>query len=281
MNLTVNNTLPKNYGYTNNNSRFKHQQAFTAKTQVPEELINKTMKEPSKFFNYFNEKYDQLSDFIAEKFTSRIVESEALTKLADRFKNSDNFYQHCLTIGSVITSGLYVERTLKNDEMEKDRRNALAVDQGLTFVLSTIGAYALDKYLKGWWNDVTARFAGHLVQDSNFYENYLKQKQAVKEENIKILAAAKSKGVKPELKSMPKVTKLVEKHSYYKTLLKSSKDDAKILMTKVRGMSPLRAMIVFGFVYRYFVPVVVTKPANMLCEKYLEHKKAKENNIKK
>ena len=43
-------------------------------------------------------------------------------------------------------------------------------------------------------------------------------------------------------------------------------------------MSPLRTMIVFGFVYRYFVPVVVTKPANILCEKYLAHKKAKTEN---
>ena len=40
-------------------------------------------------------------------------------------------------------------------------------------------------------------------------------------------------------------------------------------------MGLLRTMLVFGFVYRYFVPVVVTKPANWLCEKYLSHKKAK------
>ena len=45
---------------------------------------------------------------------------------------------------------------------------------------------------------------------------------------------------------------------------------------QVKGMGLLRSMIVFGFVYRYFVPVAVTKPANKLCDMYLEHKKAKE-----
>lgn len=281
MNLTVNNTFPKNYGYKNTNSQpLSARPAFTAKTPLPDEMVNKAMKEPSKFFKYFNEKYNKFTDFIAEKFTSKIVESESLLKLADKFKNSDNFYQHCLTIGSVITSGLYMQRTLTNDKLDKDRRNTLAVNQGLTLIVSTIGAYALDKYLKGWWDNVTARFAGHLVGDGKFYENYLKQKNDIKAANKKLIQAAKASGTKPELKSMPKVAKLVQNHNYYKTLLKTSEDDAKILMTKVKGMSPLRAMIVFGFVYRYFVPVVVTKPANMLCEKYLAHKKSKDEAAK-
>ncbi len=272
MNITINNTLPRN----NNNINYQYKQpAFTSKTQAAEDMVNKAVKERSQFFKYFNDKYDQFTDYIADKFTSRIVESDALSKLADKFKNSDNLYQHCLTIGSVITSGLYMQRTLANDKLDKDRKNTLAVNQGLTFVLSTIGAYALDKYIKGWWDNVTARFAGHLLGDGKFYENYLKQKQALKEENKNIIQSAKAKGVKPELKSMPRVGKLVEKHNYYKTLLKTSETDARTLMTKVKGMSPLRAMIVFGFVYRYFVPVVVTKPANFLCEKYLANKKAK------
>ena len=272
MNITINNTLPRN----NNNINYQYKQpAFTSKTQAAEDMVNKAVKERSQFFKYFNDKYDQFTDYIADKFTSRIVESDALSKLADKFKNSDNLYQHCLTIGSVITSGLYMQRTLANDKLDKDRKNTLAVNQGLTFVLSTIGAYALDKYIKGWWDNVTARFAGHLLGDGKFYENYLKQKQALKEENKNIIQSAKAKSVKPELKSMPRVGKLVEKHNYYKTLLKTSETDARTLMTKVKGMSPLRAMIVFGFVYRYFVPVVVTKPANFLCEKYLANKKAK------
>ena len=274
MNIIINNTLPKNNIYQRPNRQSK-QTAFTSKVQATEEMLNQAMKEKSRFFQYFNDKYEQFTDLIADKFTSKIVESDALLTLANRFKNSDNLYQHCLTIGSIITSGLYMQRTLTNDKLDKDRKNTLAVNQGLTFAVSTIGAYALDKYVKGWWDNGTARLAGHLEGDPKFYDNYLKQKQAIKEENKKLIQSAKAKGIKAELKELPKVTQLVEKNNYYKTLLKTSEKDAKVLMTKVKGMSPLRAMIVFGFVYRYFVPVVVTKPANYLCEKYLANKKAK------
>ena len=276
MNLSINNTFSKNSIYNLPNYQNNQQRpAFTGKTQAAEDLMNKAMKEKSKFFKYFDDKYDKFTDFIADKFTSRVLESGALMKLANRFKNSENFYQHCLTVGSVITSGLYMQRTLANDKLDKDRKNTLAVNQGLTFIVSTIGAYALDKYVKGWWDNVTARFAGHLLGDGKFYENYLQQKQLINQENKSLKEAAKRLGQKPELKSVPKVTKLVEGHNYYKTLLKTSETDAKALLTKVKGMTPLRAMIVFGFVYRYFVPVVVTKPANLLCEKYLAYKKAK------
>ena len=271
---TINNTLPRNNFYQRQNCQ-PQKPAFRSKAQASEEILNKAMKEKSQFFNYFNNKYEQLTDFIADKFTSRIVESDALSNLANKLKDSENLYQHCLTIGSVITSGLYMQRTLTNDKLDKDRKNTLAVNQGLTFAVSTIGAYALDKYVKGWWDNVTARFAGHLVGDPKFYDDYLKQKKAIQKENKELIQNAKAQRTKPELKALPKVTKLVEKNNYYKTLLKTSKYDAKVLMTKVKGMSPLRAMIVFGFVYRYFVPVVVTKPANFLCEKYLANKKAK------
>jgi hypothetical protein len=56
-----------------------------------------------------------------------------------------------------------------------------------------------------------------------------------------------------------------------------STKEADILLKKVKGMSPLRTMIVFGFVYRYFVPVAVTKPANKLCDIYLQKKHEREN----
>ncbi len=275
--LTVTNYTPlnnRNFSQ-NNSSKMKTcvTPSFSGVDRAADDIVN-SVKGNSKFFKFFNDRYDKLTDSIADKFTSRVVEFKPLTKLAERLQNHDNLFQHCLTVGSVITSGLYMQRTLANDNLDKDRKNTLAVNQGLTFLLSTIGAYALDKYVKGWWDNVTAKFAGHLLGDPKFYQKYLDDKNAINLENKKLLQEAKKTGVKAELKSLPKITKLVEDHAYYKTLLKTSEDGAKTLMTKVKGMSPLRSMIVFGFVYRYFVPVVVTKPANFLCEKYLAHKKA-------
>ena len=286
MNITINsNTYANNRLYNqkqNNNSykpNFKANAASTV-SDAAEQILEKASKSESSLFKPITDAYEKMTDSIADKFTSKFVDSKPLDWLADKLKNSKNLFQHCLTIGSVITSGLYMQRTLTNKELDKDRKNTLAVNQGLTFAVSTVGAYALDKYVKGWWDNVTARFAGHLLGDNKFYSDYLANKAAVIKENKELLAASKASNIKPELKEMPSVIKSIENNSFYKSLLSNAGDDAKTLMTKVKGMSPLRTMIVFGFVYRYFVPVVVTKPANILCEKYLTHKKAKTENKK-
>lgn len=284
MNITINsNTYANNRLYNqkqNNNSykpNFKANAASTV-SDAAEQILEKASKSESSLFKPITDAYEKMTDSIADKFTSKFVDSKPLDWLADKLKNSKNLFQHCLTVGSVITSGLYMQRTLTNKELDKDRKNTLAVNQGLTFAVSTVGAYALDKYVKGWWDNVTARFAGHLLGDNKFYSDYLANKAAVIKENKELLAASKASNIKPELKEMPSVIKSIENNSFYKSLLSNAGDDAKTLMTKVKGMSPLRTMIVFGFVYRYFVPVVVTKPANILCEKYLAHKKAKTEN---
>lgn len=266
--------------YNNKNAYRPYSPSFKANpvntaTEVGTTIANATKKDSS-LFAPLNRAYDNMTDKIAEKFTSKFVNWKPLDYLADKLKNTNNLFQHCLTVGSVVTSGLYMQRTLANKELDKDRRNTLAVNQGLTLALSTAGAYALDKYIKGWWDNVTARFAGHLLEDKDFYTNFKEQKAAIKAENAAMIKSAH--GAKPELKSMPKVDKLVKDHSYYKSL---SSVDADILLKKVKGMSPLRTMIVFGFVYRYFVPVVVTKPANKLCEIYLKNKHEKEGKSEK
>lgn len=261
--------ITPNYNSYNRYGQYNKQNkpAFTANpNKVAEEVLTSATNKSSKFFEPINNAYDKMTDVIADKFTSRLVNWKPLNYLADKFKDSNNLFKHCLTVGSVITSGLYMQRTLANKDFDKDRKYTLAVNQGLTLVASTIGAYALDSYLTGWWDNVTARYAGLLLGDDKFYSKYLQDKEAIKKENI----ALKAKGA--ELKSMPKITSLVEKHANYKVLLK---DDATLLMRKVKGMGPLKSILVFGFVYRYFVPVAVTKPTNKLCEMYLKHKKEK------
>ena len=245
---------------------------FKANIQkTAEQLLSEAGSQESGLFAPLNKVYEKVTDKIADKFTSRLVNFGPLNYLAEKFKDSKNLYQHTLTVGSVITSGLYMQRTYTNKNLDKDRRNTLVVNQGLTLAVSTAGAYLLDKYLKTWWDDVTARFAGHLLNDKDFYKNFKEQKNAINAENKALLNAAKD-GIKPELKSLPRVDKLIKKHSLFKALTEKNQS---ILMDKIKGIGLMRSMIVFGFVYRYFVPVAVTKPANKLCDMYLEHKKAK------
>ena len=265
MNLTLNTNSPVRNAQNYNQNRLK-QQTFTGNPlQNGADVANEMMKD-SNLFAPFLKMYDKFTDGIAKHFTSKIVNSKPIVGLASKFKDSDNLFQHCLTIGSVITSGLYMQKTLTNDKLDKDRKKTLAVNQGLTFVVSTFGAYGLDKYVKGWWGKLTEKFAGHLLNDNKFVENFHKHNDTIKEANKKLLDAAKGTSEKPLLKKTAKLEDYVKMHPGYKAL---SEADAKSLISKIKGMGVLRTMIVFGFVYRYFVPVVVTKPSNWLCEKYL------------
>ncbi len=318
MNLTLNTNPLNNYrrnSYNiNNQSNVKNikPQSFTANlsaqvADAAEQVVEQVSKEKSGFFKPFTKFYDSITDKIAKHFTSKIVNSKPIIGLASKFKDSNNLFQHCLTVGSVITSGLYMEKTLTNDKLDKDRKNTLAVNQGLTWVLSTIGAYSLDKYLKTWWEGVTAKFVGLQLQDKNFEKDFKDIRAGIEHVNkalknnakadvnklaevakndIKMSDTAKLlfdrnilktiKGSDGPVKSIPKIplNKFIDKLVKEKKIPAISTE----LSKKITGMGLLRSMLVFGFVYRYFVPVVVTKPANLLCEKYLAHKKAKTEN---
>ena len=151
MNVQFNtNSLNTNVRNYQNKSK---QTSFTANPLQNSTDVAKEMMKESNLFAPFLKAYDKFTDGIAKHITSRFVNSKPIIGLASKFKDSNNLFQHCLTVGSVITSGLYMEKTLTNDKLDKDRKKTLAVNQGLTFIVSTIGAYSLDKYVKGWWNN--------------------------------------------------------------------------------------------------------------------------------
>lgn len=306
MNISIN-TLNSSYNTKfNNNQKYKSQPKFTSNVATEAaQAISETTKGKSSVFKPITDAYDKCIESIAKNFTAKIVDSRPMNYIADKFKNSGNLYQHCMTLGSLITSGLYMEKTLTNDKLDKDRKKTLAVNQGLTFVVSTAGAYSLDKYLKNWWENVTAKYVGYQLDDANFLKDFKDVKLAISEVNkgLKSNSSANvdklAEEVKKQNTNMSETAKKYFEHAIKKA--KQNADDgvksvekldlkkyidklvgdkkipalSKELSGKIKGMGLLRTMLVFGFVYRFFVPVVVTKPANWLCDKYLSHKKAK------
>ena len=78
--------------------------------------------------------------------------------------------------------------------------------------------------------------------------------------------------IEPKIDINDYLDKFGEKHVADKETLKN-------LKIRSKGFSALRSILVFGFVYRFFVPLTVVKPTNWICEKYLEHKKAKQEQM--
>ncbi len=294
-------------------------QSFTANPvqnagDVIGQIAGQATKERSGFFKPITDLYDKFTDKIAEHFTAKIIDSKPMLYIAKKLRNSENLFQHCLTLGSLVTSGLYMEKTLTNDKLDKDRKQTLAVNQGLTFIASTAGAYSLDKYLKNWWENTTAKYIGCQIDDNNFGVNFRNINKGIDKLNKKLKENPNGdiNAFADEIKEALKMPKEGQKGyngftEFFEHAVKGAIQDAadaetsvktverlkldkftnklvkqgyiselpKELEGKIKGMGALKSILVFGFVYRYFVPVVVTKPANWLCEKYLSHKKAK------
>lgn len=295
MNITLNTYSPqRQYG---NNSKFTQNKnlrpynapAFTGGIEQVAESVAGKSKFFSSVINKCSDGYDRIGEFFAKKVIPPLFDNGFTDKVTNKIKESDNLFSHFLAVGSLITSGMYIYKTLTMDEskMDKDRKKTLAVNQFLTFVLSTAGAYMLDSSLSDWWSKQTVRYAANQCKDEklSLVDEFEKEVQNTKAENEKIKldnealkAAAKKEGrklVKEELTEYKKVRadKFLKKRigKYLGT-----KDEADLLIKKINGMGKLKTMLVFALVYRYIVPVAVTKPANILCEKYLAHKKEKQ-----
>ena len=114
MNLTLNTNPLNNYrrnSYNINNQsnvkNIKHQ-SFTANlsaqvADAAEQVVEQAAKDKSGFFKPFSNFYDSFTDKIAKYFTAKMVDSKPLGYVADKLKDSNNLFQHCLTVGSMIT----------------------------------------------------------------------------------------------------------------------------------------------------------------------------------
>lgn len=294
MKVSFNNYTPQynanNYNNSGkNNFSAKYTPAFSGGADKVAESVVKESKFFKRIAQKFENAYDSIGDWMGKKVIPKVFDNEITDKFTNKVKESDMLFNHFLAVGSAITSGMYMYKTLTNDKMDKDRKQTLAVNQFLTFVLATAGAYLIDSSLSNWWQKQTVRYASGQCNDENFtlLKEFNKEVAAAKAENAKIKqandalkAAAKKEGrklLKAELQDYKKVKaeKFLAKRlgNYLGT-----PEDVKNLTRKISGMGKLKTMLVFGLVYRYLVPVAVTKPANILCEKYLAHKKEKEAN---
>lgn len=305
MNITLNNT-PYRYNQYNNQRKinFTANPSVTA-IEVAGDVGEKLASNSSRFFDKFTKIFDNTSEWLCRKVAKPVLGSKPFGWFAEKVQNADNLYQHCLTTGSVITSGLYMQRTMTNKNLDKDRRNTLGVNQFLTLCVSTAGAYLLDGYLKNWWENISARYVGHKVSDNNFAKDFKDVNNVIKsinkalkrnpEADLNTLVAQAKEAHNMTDAGVEYLTNLVNKATKNGTekikslkLVKLDKFIDKLVANnripkvteklgkQIKGMGYLRSMIVFGFVYRYLVPVAVTKPANKLCDMYLEHKKAKQ-----
>ena len=104
---------------------------------------------------------------MAKWYGKPLIESDKMAKASEKLgKWSDKTTQHMATLGSLITSSVYVQRTLSNKDMDSDRKKTLAVNQALCFFVPTAASYSVDSLINNWVKNKGYRFTGlqkHLI----------------------------------------------------------------------------------------------------------------------
>jgi len=236
--------------------------SFKGKTP---DVVVQTVIDASKAKTGFGKYYDKFTDAIANHFTSPIMNSSAMQKVSDKWKDSDFLFNHVATVTSAVISCVYMQRTLSNKNLEDDKKKVLAINQGLTFAISTSLSYMIDGKLNNWWERVTAKFIGARADDKEFASEF---NAAQAERNAKIKS----------LKNAPKAERKQVKPLKAIDFAKSKK--GMVLPANIdkltSGMGILKKMAIIGIIFRLAVPLAATPLAAWVDEirgKKLDKKK--------
>ncbi|MBE7709274.1 MAG: hypothetical protein E7Z93_02370 [Cyanobacteria bacterium SIG32] len=184
------NTFNVNNRY-NNNLKSNHQQSFTGIARLAQEAGEQTVK--SKLFNPIAKRYDKMTDWIADNYYGRFYQSNFAKKFIEKTSNVKNMTTHMSALGATLISGMYTVRTLQNDKLDSEKRKTLAINDVLTWGLSTAGSYLIDAKLANWWEGVTTRFVA----------NYVDSKPEAK--NIELLGDWDPKNIYKMMDEAPKI----------------------------------------------------------------------------
>ena len=90
-----------------------------------------------------------------------LIESDLMAKISAKLSGiPGGLTQAMATFGALLTSATYVTRTLKNKNLEDDKKRTLAVNQTLCWIVPTIAAYSVDKVINNWVKGREYRYSG-------------------------------------------------------------------------------------------------------------------------
>ena len=219
----------------------------------------------------------KLTKWIIDNYILKFYKSGFAKKFVEKTSGPawDKMPTHMAVAGSTLISAMYVVRTLGNDKLDEKKRKTLALNDCFTWGLSTAITYLADKKLSNWWNGVTTRFVANYMLNNP------------KARNTEILGEWEPKDLRkvmnnwfervdPNNPEVKKIFSKIEKKAY--TSIKEFNLDVlknPELTTLINGMDVFKSLFIAGMIYRYVVPVLVMKPANIIGKKLHEKNDAK------
>lgn len=102
-----------------------------------------------------------ISEFYGKHYGKKVMNSEKIQNVSEKLaKIPGEMTEHMATLGSVLTSATYMYKTLKNKDLDSDKRKTLAVNQGLCCVIPAIGAYTVSKLLRKFRKNAEFKYCG-------------------------------------------------------------------------------------------------------------------------
>lgn len=178
-----NSNLQQNYKFNNK------QQNYTS-PNYSEKVSFKAGKE-SKFGLWISKMYGKY--YGKPMYDKKWIQnaSEKMTKFPG------NMTEHMATLGSILTSSVYMYKTVQNKDLDSKKRNTLAINQGLCCVIPTIGAYTISNKMKDFKKRIEYRYRG------------LKEQQVALGQLSAEEANALKKSLGTKLKSLSALTGLI------------------------------------------------------------------------
>lgn len=68
--------------------------------------------------------------------------------------------EHMATLGSILTSSVYMWKTIHNKDLDADNRKTLAINQGLCCVIPAVAAYTVASKIRGYNKDLEHLYRG-------------------------------------------------------------------------------------------------------------------------
>ena len=231
-----------NTSISNYNNKYKNYNPSFNGGSVPQQ---------SAFLNPLKNGFDKLTGGIAKYYYGPLMSSKVANWLFHR-NDIGRIVDHMQALGSYVISGMYMLQTLRNQDMDKDRRTTLAINQGLTLLASTAIAYLVSERLVGPWNKhVSMKYAANKL---NITTEKLAENLKIHQGKIKKIYTDKH----PEDIELKKFKKPNLVH-YLEEGVKNGD-----LAKKLKGLDVLKSLIIFGSVYRFFGPVAVTPVATWI-----------------
>lgn len=107
-----------------------------------------------------------LTKLLAKWYGKPLLESSKLKKFSEWLtKVPGDATDHMVVLGSLIQSGVYVNRTLSNKDLDNDRKKTLAINQALCFFIPTIAGYIVNNAIGDSIKKVSYRYTGLMKEE--------------------------------------------------------------------------------------------------------------------